>query len=136
MTRQGQRAAVVIEDDDGIRALIAVVLQRAGLHVVGASNGVDGVEAVRQHDPVVVTVDIRMPGIDGFETTRRIRSLSDALIIVLSAHAADADEFESREAGADVYMPKPFRPRELRALVDARLRELHGAAAPPRTARG
>jgi DNA-binding response OmpR family regulator len=118
--------AVVIEDDDGIRALISLVLQRAGLHIVEARNGVEGVAAVREHDPAVVIVDIRMPGIDGFETTRRIREFSGAQIIVLSARVADADELHSLEAGADVYMPKPFRPRELRALVDARL-----GAAPP-----
>lgn len=127
MERQELRHAVVIEDDDGIRALISVVLQRAGLEVIQVSNGLDGVEAVRENDPVVVIVDIRMPGIDGFETTRRIRSISDTHIIVLSAHVADADEAQSLAAGADVYMPKPFRPRELRALIDARLFQLHSA---------
>jgi DNA-binding response OmpR family regulator len=115
--------AVVIEDDDGIRALISLVLQRAGLHIVEASNGLEGIAAVREHDPSVVIVDIRMPGIDGFETTRRIREFSTAQIIVLSARVADADEIDSLEAGADVYMPKPFRPRELRALIDERLCE-------------
>jgi DNA-binding response OmpR family regulator len=118
---------VVIEDDDGIRSLIHAVLQRAGLEVIEAANGLDGVEAVRAHAPAIITVDIRMPGIDGFEATRRIREFSDATVIVLSAHASDADEFESLQAGADVYMRKPFRPRELRALVDARLREAHSA---------
>lgn len=127
MERRELRHAVVIEDDDGIRALISVVLQRAGLEVIQMSNGLDGVEAVRENDPVVVIVDIRMPGIDGFETTRRIRSISDTHIIVLSAHVADADEAQSLAAGADVYMPKPFRPRELRALIDARLFQLHSA---------
>jgi DNA-binding response OmpR family regulator len=115
--------AVVIEDDDGIRALISLVLQRAGLHIVEASNGLEGIAAVREHDPSVVIVDIRMPGIDGFETTRRIREFSTAQIIVLSARVADADETHSLEAGADVYMPKPFRPREMRALIDERLCE-------------
>ncbi|GAA4161043.1 response regulator [Gryllotalpicola daejeonensis] len=124
MKRQELPCAVVVEDDDGIRSLISAVLQHAGLRVVAVANGMDGIEAVREHDPVIVTVDIRMPGIDGFETTRRIRELSAALVIVLSAHVADADEFESLKAGADRYIPKPFRPRELRAIVDARLREL------------
>jgi len=127
MERQELRHAVVIEDDDGIRALISVVLQRAGLEVIEAANGLDGVEAVRANNPVVTIVDIRMPGIDGFEATRRIRSISDTHIIVLSAHVADADEAQSLAAGADVYMPKPFRPRELRALIDARLLQLYSA---------
>ncbi|WP_162940091.1 response regulator transcription factor [Gryllotalpicola protaetiae] len=114
---------MVIEDDDGIRALISAVLERAGLSVIEAANGHDGIEAVHGSDPEIVTVDIRMPGIDGFETTRRIREISDAVVIVLSARAADADEVESLRAGADVYVQKPFRPRELGALIDERLRE-------------
>jgi len=127
MSQHDIRSAVVIEDDDGIRSLLSVVLQRAGLHVVEASNGLDGVEAVREHEPAVVIVDIRMPGIDGFETTRRIRAISNTLVIVLSARVADADEVESLAAGADVYLPKPFRPRELRALIDTRLSRVHSA---------
>ena len=127
MSQHDIRSAVVIEDDDGIRSLLSVVLQRAGLHVVEASNGLDGVEAVRVHEPTVVIVDIRMPGIDGFETTRRIRAISNTLVIVLSARVADADEVESLAAGADVYLPKPFRPRELRALIDTRLSRVHSA---------
>jgi two-component system, OmpR family, response regulator len=131
MNRHALRSAVVIEDDEGIRSLVCAVLQRAGLTVVEASNGLDGVEAVRANAPAVVTVDIRMPGIDGFETTRRIREISDATIIVLSAHVADADESESLRAGADVYVQKPFRPRELSALVEEHL----GAAGAQRAAR-
>lgn len=127
MRRHALRSAVVIEDDDGIRSLISAVLQRAGLCVVETANGFDGVEAVRDTDPEIVTIDIRMPGIDGFETTRRIREISDALVVVLSARVADADELESLRAGADVYVQKPFRPRELGALIDERLRERYSA---------
>jgi len=127
MSRQSLPNAVVIEDDDGIRSLICAVLQHAGLRTIEATNGLDGLAAVREHDPAIITVDIRMPGLDGFETTRRIRETSEALVVMLSAHVADADEFESLKAGADFYLPKPFRPRELRALIDARLRELHSA---------
>jgi len=127
MRRHALRSAVVIEDDDGIRSLISAVLERTGMSVIEASNGLDGVEAVRGSDPEIVTVDIRMPGIDGFETTRRIREFSDAVVVVVSAHVADADEVESLRAGADVYVRKPFRPRELGALVDERLRERDSA---------
>lgn len=117
------RTAVVVEDDAGIRSLICDVLENVGLRVIAAANGVEGVAAVREHVPEVVTVDLRMPGIDGLETTRRIRETSSALVIVLSAHVSDADESESLNAGADLYIPKPFRPRELRARVEAHLRE-------------
>lgn len=116
------RTAVVIEDDPGIRGLICDVLNRSRLRAFGAANGIDGVAAVREFEPAVVTVDLRMPGIDGLETTKQIRAMSSALIVVLSARVTDADEFESRRAGADAYLSKPFRPRELRAQVEAYLR--------------
>ncbi len=123
MTPASGRTAVVVEDDEGIRALICDVLEQAGLRTLPAANGWDGVAAARSHDPLVVTVDLRMPGIDGFETIRRIRVFSTALIVVLSARDNDEDEFESRRAGADLYMRKPFRPRELRAHVESHLQQ-------------
>ncbi|MFC4243668.1 response regulator transcription factor [Gryllotalpicola reticulitermitis] len=127
MSERARRTAVVIEDDEGIRSLICDVLKHAGLRVVPTTNGIDGITAVREHDPAVVTVDLRMPGIDGIETTKRIRATSSALIVVLSARVTDADEFESLAAGADAYISKPFRPRELRARVDEHLHESRSA---------
>jgi DNA-binding response OmpR family regulator len=127
MSPRDQRNAVVIEDDAGIRGLIAAVLERAGLRVVTAANGRDGVAAVRGSDPVVITVDMRMPGIDGIETIKRIRAISDALIVVVSAVTAAHQEDESLAAGADLYMTKPFRPRDLQKCVDERLEALRDA---------
>ncbi|GAB3799645.1 response regulator [Humibacter antri] len=117
-----RRSAVVIEDDDEIRNLVCAVLERADLSVVAAANGLDGLAAVRAVHPVVVTVDLRMPGIGGVETIRRVRAISDALIVVLSAVTAPHEEEASLNAGADFYMTKPFRPRELQDRVDQRLR--------------
>jgi DNA-binding response OmpR family regulator len=94
---------------------------------VTAANGRDGVAAVRGSDPVVITVDMRMPGIDGIETIKRIRAISDALIVVVSAVTAAHQEDESLAAGADLYMTKPFRPRDLQRRVDERLEALRGA---------
>lgn len=122
MTRATYGTAVVIEDDAAIRTLICDVLHRTGLRAIAAANGIEGLAAVHEYDPAVVTVDLRMPGINGIETTKRIRATSAALIIVLSAHATAADEGASLAAGADAYLSKPFRPRELRARVEAHLR--------------
>jgi DNA-binding response OmpR family regulator len=124
LTASSAHGAVVIEDDAEIRHLIAAVLERAGLHVVATANGREGVAAVRETNPVVITVDIRMPGIDGIETIRRIRSISDALIVVVSAVTATHQEDASLAAGADLYMTKPFRPRDLQDRVDERLQSL------------
>jgi len=118
------RRAVVIEDDDDLRDMISTVLERTGLSVVTAPNGLDGLAAVRATHPVVITVDLKMPGISGLETITRIRDISDALIVVLSAMTAQNDEDESLQAGADVFILKPFHTRQLQERVDQRLRDL------------
>ena len=132
MQPSGVRHAVVIEDDDDIRHLLETVLNQAGFEVTARSNGYDGIEAVRAVSPIVVTLDVNMPGIDGFETARRIRSFSEAYIVMLTALGEEIDTLQGLEAGADDYVTKPFRPRELRARIEAMLRRPRAmnAAAP------
>ena len=121
---------VVIEDDDGIRELIAAVLSQLGLEVIAVSNGVDGVAEVEARHPVLVTVDVSMPGIDGFETAKRIRAISSAYIMMLTARDEEIDALQGLGSGADVYVLKPFRPRELRARAEAMLRRPRGVQRP------
>ncbi|GAA5204400.1 response regulator transcription factor [Microbacterium jejuense] len=116
------RVAVVIEDEDDIRSLLSVVLAQAGFEVHGAADGAEGVELVREHAPLVTTLDVNMPGMDGFETAKRIRAISSTYIVMLSARTEEIDALQGLEAGADDYVAKPFRPRELRARIDAMLR--------------
>ncbi len=113
------QSAVVIEDEADIRSLISLVLESAGYAVHAADNGVDGVELVRRVSPEVVTLDISMPGIDGYETARRIRRFSATHIIMITAFVQESDAQEGLDAGADEYLRKPFRPRELRARIEA-----------------
>lgn len=116
------RVAVVIEDEEDIRSLLTEVLSQAGFVVHGASNGQDGLDLVERHQPLVTTLDVSMPGMDGFETAKRIRAFSTTYIVMLSARTEEIDALQGLEAGADDYVAKPFRPRELRARVDAMLR--------------
>jgi DNA-binding response OmpR family regulator len=117
------QVAVIIEDDADIRTLISAVLSGSGFDVHTASAGIEGIELVREFEPAVTTLDVSMPGIDGFETARRIRAFSDTRILMVTARADEDHARRGREAGADDYITKPFRPRELRARVQAALGE-------------
>jgi len=122
----GARYAVVIEDDADIRALIAEVLTQAGFTVRTAASGVDGAALVAELEPIVTTLDVSMPGIDGFETARRIREASTTYLVMITARGEEVDVLQGLQAGADDYVTKPFRPRELRARIDAMLRRPRG----------
>ncbi|RWZ68441.1 response regulator transcription factor [Labedella populi] len=117
-----RRLAVIIEDDPDIRGLLETVLSQAGFETVSADNGIDGVAAVRQFSPVVTTLDVSLPGIDGFEAAKRIRAFSNTYIVMLTARDEEIDALQGLESGADDYVTKPFRPRELRARIEAMLR--------------
>jgi two-component system, OmpR family, response regulator len=114
--------AVVIEDDDDVRNLLEGVLTQAGFEVHTAVDGRAGVEVVRSKQANVVTLDIGLPDIDGFEVLRRIRNFSNAYIVMLTGRTEEPDLLSALNAGADDYIAKPFRPRELRARVAAMMR--------------
>jgi DNA-binding response OmpR family regulator len=118
----GRRVAVIIEDDADIRNLLEAVLIQAGFETVATRNGLEGIAAVRAHNPIVTTLDVSMPGMDGFETARRIRDFSSTYLVMLTARDDEIDTLQGLDAGADDYLTKPFRPRELRARIEAMLR--------------
>ena len=114
--------AVVIEDDDDIRLLISTVLEQRGLDVRGAASGLAGLALVQEHQPDLVTLDLGLPDIEGFEVCRRLRTISDAYVVMVSASGDEVDQLLGLEIGADDYITKPFSPRDLRARVGAMLR--------------
>ncbi len=116
------RVAVVVEDDADIRELVSVILNQSGFEVHTVSNGEDGVAAIQAHHPTIVTLDLGLPDIDGFEVARRVRLFSDAYIIMLTGRTDEMDTLMGLETGADDYLTKPFRPRELRARISAMMR--------------
>ena len=122
MSAASNRIAVVIEDDADISNLLEAILSQAGFICHATSTGVEGVAAIRTYDPILTTLDISLPGIDGFEVARQIRSFSKTYIIMLSARDEEIDTLMGLDAGADDYLTKPFRPRELRARIEAMLR--------------
>ncbi|WP_180936441.1 response regulator transcription factor [Nocardioides ungokensis] len=127
------RRALVVEDDEDMRSLIEFTLSTQGFQVMTADTGTAGVDAVRDHDPDLVTLDLGLPGIDGIEACRRIREISDAYVVMITARDDEVEKLIGLETGADDYLSKPFSPRELNARVNAmfrRPRRGRGAASP------
>lgn len=130
------RVALVVEDDEDIRALIEFTLASQGFRVIAVGSGLEGVEAVREHHPDLVTLDLGLPGIDGIEACRRIREVSDAYVVMITARDDEIDRLLGLETGADDFIAKPFSARELKARVNAMFRRprtvggVHPAEAP------
>ena len=114
--------AVVVEDDADVRNLVEAVLSQAGFEVHSAADGREGVDVIRRLEADVVTLDVGLPDIDGFEVLRRVRQFSDAYVVMLTARTDELDTLTALHTGADDFMTKPFRPRELRARVAAMMR--------------
>ncbi|MCU0260791.1 MAG: response regulator transcription factor, partial [Ilumatobacteraceae bacterium] len=113
---------LVVDDEAGIRDLVGQYLRAEGFDVELASDGEDALRRFQDRPADLVVLDLRLPGIDGFEVLRQIRRSSSAYVIVLSARAEEADKLIGLELGADDYLTKPFSPRELVARVRAVLR--------------
>jgi two-component system OmpR family response regulator len=128
------RVGLVIEDDHDIRELVRTVLTQAGFEVTVASGGAEGVLMAKSLNPDVITLDLGLPDIDGFEVSRQVREFSDAYIVMLTARAEELDTLIGLESGADDYLTKPFRPRELRARVAAMMRRPRSVPDPDQVA--
>ena len=122
-------AALLIDDDARLGALVAEYLGQQGVAVTVAGDGERGLKALRQGPFDVVLLDLMLPGIDGFEICRRIRAEPESAgtpIIMLTARGEDIDKVVGLELGADDYLAKPFNPRELLARIRAVLRRSQG----------
>jgi two-component system OmpR family response regulator len=122
MSSGEEKLAVIIEDDADVRHLLKTVLTQSGFQTIVTTNGADGIDAVRTHRPILTTLDVSMPGMDGFAAAKRIREFSNTYIVMLTALADEIDVVQGLDSGADDYLLKPFRPRELRARIETMLR--------------
>jgi DNA-binding response OmpR family regulator len=120
--------ALVVDDERPLVTIVSSYLEREGFDVLAAHDGEQAVELARTEHPDVIVLDLMLPGIDGLEACRRIRSFSDAYVLMLTAKAEEADKIAGLSTGADDYLTKPFSPGELAARVRAMLRR-------PRTGR-
>ncbi|MDQ3539363.1 MAG: response regulator transcription factor [Chloroflexota bacterium] len=113
---------LIVDDEPNVRDTVAFNLQREGLEVSFASDGVAAIDLARSLQPDVVVLDIMLPGIDGFQVCRTIREESTVPILLLSARGEEIDRVVGLELGADDFLAKPFAMRELVARVRAMLR--------------
>jgi DNA-binding response OmpR family regulator len=113
---------LVVDDETPIVELVRGYLEREGYVVASATDGPSAVEAVRTAAPDLVILDVMLPGLDGIEVCRQIRTFSDAYVLMLTARGEEIDRIMGLTVGADDYLVKPFSPRELVARVKALLR--------------
>jgi two-component system KDP operon response regulator KdpE len=123
---------LLVEDDDRLRGVLDTILRGYGYDVVGAESGEAGLSSASALPPDVVVLDLGLPGIDGFEVLRRLRTIAPAKVVVLSALQDSADKVAALDAGADDYVAKPFDTAELLARLRAVLRR--GESTPDRDA--
>lgn len=118
------KTVLIIEDDEKIRKLIGIYLQKEGYQVMEASDGEEGRDLFEKYDPCFVIMDLMLPKISGEQLCRIIRSelKSDVPMIMLTAKAAEEDRIRGLEMGADDYVTKPFSPQELVVRVETVLR--------------
>ena len=113
---------LVVDDDLALSEMLSIVLRQEGLDVTHVADGTSAVAAFRDSRPDLVLLDVMLPGMDGMEVCRRIRAESGVPIVMLTARTDTVDVVAGLESGADDYIHKPFKPKELVARLRARLR--------------
>jgi phosphate regulon transcriptional regulator PhoB len=122
------RKVLVVDDEESVRELIELYLTKEGFDVILAKDGKEALRLNGEHHPDLIVLDLMLPGLDGWEVCKQIRSASRVPIIMLTARAEEVDRVVGLELGADDYVVKPFSPREMVARVKAVLRR--GSAGP------
>lgn len=132
-SRDNKGTVLIVEDDRNTAALVATYLKREDFETVLVHDGLEAVAAARDHRPLIVILDIMLPGVDGWEICRSLRKISDVPILMLTARDEEIDRVAGLAMGADDYVVKPFSPRELVERVKAILRRAGPAAPRPST---
>ncbi len=120
---------LLIDDDAELCAMLSDYLGRYGFRITAVHRGDRGLIAAREKSWALILLDVMLPGLDGFEVLRQIRTLSRVNVLLLTARGEDVDRIVGLEIGADDYLPKPFNPRELLARMRAILRRNSGMEA-------
>jgi two-component system KDP operon response regulator KdpE len=121
---------LVVDDEPRMTRFIRMNLELEGYHVIEAHNGIEALEKARMELPDLIILDVMMPELDGFETLRMLREISNVPVIMLTVRNEEEDKVRGLELGADDYVTKPFSARELASRVKAVLRRAQGPPAP------
>ena len=111
---------LVVEDQEDNRQIIRDMLSATDYEIMEAESGEQALEAVAKQRPDLILMDIQLPGMDGYEATRRIKAdpaLRSIPIIAVTSYALSGEEQKARAAGCDEYVPKPYSPRQLLAKI-------------------
>src|SRR3954469_25681770 len=123
--------ALVVDDAAEFRELVAMLLRREGFVVETAADGQDAITAARSFAPDVIVLDLGLPGTDGVEVCRQLRTFTDAYVVMVTGRQEEVDKLIGLSVGADDYVTKPFSARELVARIRAMLRRPRAVGAPP-----
>jgi two-component system response regulator MtrA len=122
MSGAGRGRVLVVDDDAALSEMLGIVLRGEGFEPVFCADGAQAVQAFRESRPDIVLLDLMLPGMDGIDICRAIRQDSGVPIVMLTARGDTVDVVVGLEAGADDYIVKPFKPKELVARIRARVR--------------
>jgi DNA-binding response OmpR family regulator len=129
-TDEGTIQVLLVEDDEKLARLTSRYLQEHGIIVTLARTGLEALAEAGRHTFDVILLDLMLPGRDGMEVCRELRTRSDVPIIMLTARGEEADRVLGLETGADDYLSKPYSSRELLARIRAQVRRARGKAGP------
>jgi two-component system, OmpR family, response regulator MtrA len=118
---------LVVDDDHAISEMLTIVLEAEGFESIAVNEGNEAVSAFQRHQPDLILLDLMLPGMNGVDICRAIRQESSVPIVMLTAKTDTVDVVLGLESGADDYMTKPFKPKELVARIRARLRRTESA---------
>jgi len=128
MTAAARGRVLVVDDDAALSEMLGIVLRGEGFEPVFCADGAQAVQAFRDSRPDIVLLDLMLPGMDGIDICRAIRQDSGVPIVMLTARGDTVDVVVGLEAGADDYIVKPFKPKELVARIRARVRRHEDSA--------
>ena len=131
MKKERMDRVLIVDDDVELCELVDEYLRPEGFEVEAVHHGEQGLQRALSRDHVLVVLDLMLPGMNGLDVLRKLRTESSLPVLILTARGDDVDRIVGLEIGADDYLPKPFNPRELLARIRAILRRVQASAAGP-----